>query len=237
MLRMENTTIASGSDYSRFFIPGAIVVSGIVIAAGLYFGLAGEGAPSPDAGGTAVDIEDVKMAGVPFIGEADAPVVLAVWEDYQCPFCKQFETTVLPSLVEKYVATGKLKIIFKDFAFLSEDSQTAAQYGRAIWDLYPGEFYAWRTAMYEAQDEEHGGFGNVASIDTLIKRSFPQIDLAKVQARLASHKADYDAAIDADRAEAQQFGINGTPGFVTGTVRIDGAQPLPAFTEAIEAQL
>lgn len=237
----HNVNAPAAKNYSSFYVPGAIVVAGVAVAAALYFGLAQKsGTPSAHGDGqpVAVDIKDVKTAGDPYIGKADAPAVLASWEDYQCPFCKQFETTVLPSLVKKYVVTGKLKIVFKDFAFLGNDSVTASEYARAIWDIYPAQFESWHAAMYEAQDEEGDrGFGNVASIDALIKSKFPQIDDAKVKARIASQKKEYDAAIAADRAEGGNFGINGTPGFVTGTALISGAQPLSAFTAAIDAQL
>ena len=37
----------------------------------------------------AADSAKVSTAGVPFIGEANAPVTIAYWFDYQCPFCKQ----------------------------------------------------------------------------------------------------------------------------------------------------
>ena len=235
----NNTNVSARGDYSSFFTPGAIIVAGLLIAGGMYFGLTQKsgGLAGDGTAPIAVDIEDVKTEGDPYIGRADAPVVLAAWGDYQCPFCKQFETAVLPSLVEQYVREGKLKIIFKDFAFLSEDSTTAAEYGRAVWDLYPAQYEAWRAAMYEAQDEEHGGFGNAASIDALIKKQFSQMSLTQIKTQLTAQKEAYSAAIEANRVEGQNFGINGTPGFIIGKQLINGAQPLSAFTAAIDAEL
>jgi protein-disulfide isomerase len=239
-------------DHSNLYTPAAIIIAGLLIGAGLMFGLRGNGAAAPSAGsGTpptvAVNIKDVKTAGDPYIGELSAPVTLAFWSDFQCPFCKAFEVggvqgiptpAALPDIVKNYVSTGKVKIVFKDFAFLGQDSITAAEYGRAVWKLYPDQYFAWRTAMYIAQDEEGDkGFGNAPSIDTLIKSKFPKMDDAALKADISKNKTAYDAAIQAETQEGSSFGINGTPGFITGKTEIDGAQAYSAFQSAFDAQL
>jgi len=243
---------AAKKDHSALYTPIAIVVAGALVGAGLMFGLHGQGAAAPAAGGAAqptvaVNIKDVKTAGEPYIGQANAPVTIAFWSDYQCPFCKAVEVggvaqipgdPAIPQVVKQYVDTGKVKIVFKDFAFLGNDSVTAGEYGRAIWHLYPDQFFAWRTAMYNAQDEEGDqGFGNATTIDTLIKSKFPQMSDAAVTADITKNKAAYDAAMQADESEGQSFGIQGTPGFITGTTLIDGDQPFSAFQAAIDPQL
>lgn len=237
---MGDEGTATRKDYSNLYVPGAIVLAGILIGAGLMFGLRGNSAPaggSAQAPAQAVNVKDVKTAGEPYVGNENAPLTMAYWFDYQCPFCKQFDTAVLPTLIEKYAATGKLKIIFKDFAFLGKDSITGAEYERAVWKLYPDKFLEWHEAMFKAQDEEGDqGFGNAASIDTLIK-TLPGIDGAKVKADIAANKAKYDADIAADQEEGASFGIQGTPGFIIGNRGIDGAQPLANFIAAIDPQL
>jgi protein-disulfide isomerase len=191
-------------------------------------------------------VKDVQIDGAPFIGRADAPLTMAFWSDFQCPFCKAVEVggvegiplePALPTLIKEYVDTGKLRIVFKNFAFLGEDSITAGEYDQAVWELYPDKYYAWRTAMYEAQDEEGDqGFGDATSIIALTKK-IAGIDANKVKALVSQKKAEYDARIQAETQEGQKMGVQGTPGFIVGTKAIDGAQQLPAFIEAIESQL
>jgi protein-disulfide isomerase len=225
-------------DYSNLYIPVSIIVAGAIIGLAVYatLGKSGgntAGAPTQQE----VNIKDVKLAGEPYIGKENAKLTMAYWSDYQCPFCKQFELNVLPSLIKKYVDTGKLKIVFKDFAFLGEDSNTAAEYEKAVWELFPTKFFAWREAMYKAQDEEGDqGFGDAASIDKLTA-TIGGIDVAAVKARVASSKSKYDTSIAADQTEGASFGIQGTPGFIIGNKGIDGAQPLGAFQAAIDPQL
>ena len=236
-------------DYSKLFIPASIIIAGIVIGAFAMIGLSRSGgSPSTATVPTqAVDIKDVKVtAADPYIGNANAPVTLVYWSDYQCPFCKAVEVggvqgiTVgasIPTLIKDYVDTGKLKIVFKDYPFLGNDSITAALYEHAIWKLYPSKFYTWRDAMFVAQDAEGDtGFGNAATIDALIKK-IPGLDDAKIKADIAANTATYQKEIDADRAEGTSFGITGTPGFITGKTLIPGAVDLSTFTAAIDAQL
>lgn len=221
---------------NKYFLPAAVVVAGLLIAGAVVWNGQRPPQAGPGAAPTA-DIKDIDISGDPFIGEASAPVTIAVWSDYQCPFCKKFEVETLPSIIADYVDAGKVKVVFMDFVFLGNDSVDAAVYGRAVWKLYPEQYFAWRTAMYEAQDEEGDqGFGDASSIDALTAK-IPGIDAAKVAADVKANRDGYKAAADADRAEGQKIGINATPSFVINTQIIQGAYPYPAFQEAIDAAL
>ena len=217
-------------------IPAAIIIAGVMISASIFIsnlwhpGSANTAAGAPAA--VKVDIKNVTMAGEPFIGNPNAPA-LAYFSDYQCPFCKKFDTTILPDLKTKYVDTGKLKIVFKDFTFLGPDSVTAALFGRAVWNLYPDQYFAWREAMYVAQDAEGNiGFGNRKSIETLTK-TIPGIDQAKVSAAVDANTIVYQKSIDADYAEGQKLGVAGTPSVIVGTVAVSGLDALPTYIAAI----
>lgn len=222
--------------------PIAIIIAGIIIAGAVMYGTSrSSGDDSPTDGGTqpvkAMDINNIKTAGEPYIGNINAPLTMVAWEDYQCPFCERFEKTTLSILVTQYVNTGKLKIVFKDYAFLGNDSITAAEYEHAIWALYPDKLAAWRTAMFAAQDAEGDkGFGDSASIDTLVA-TIPGLNFQKIKDDIAAHKATYDTAIADDQQEGANLGIRGTPGFVIGTQVISGAQPTNVFTQLIDAEL
>ncbi len=234
----------------KLAVPIAIVIAGALIAGAVYFASIGRGPSTgiPAAGAQpSVDIKDVKItAEDPFIGNANAPVTIAYWSDYQCPFCKAFEVggvpqipvpAAMPTIIKDYVDTGKVKIVFKDYSFLGNDSTTAALYEHAVWDLYPAKFYAWREAMFKAQDEEGDkGFGNEDSILKLTA-TISGIDAARVKAQVAAKKDAYTQSMNDDRQEGASFGVQGTPGFIIGKQLIAGAQPLASFTAAIDAEL
>lgn len=228
------------NDASSKFLPIAVVAAGLLIAGAVVWNGSrpSTGSPAAGTGGApTVNVKDVKIDGAPFIGSADAPVTLIEWSDYQCPFCKQFEVNTLPDLIKNYVDTGKVKIVFLEFAFLGSDSIAAGEYNRAIWKLYPDAYFAWRTAMYEAQDQEGDqGFGDAASIDKL-NATIPGIDAAKVAADVKANASAYQAAMEADKAEGQKMGINATPSFIVGTQMIAGAYPYATFQAALDALL
>lgn len=236
---------SSSSGANQGLIPGAIVLAGILIAgAVMWEKLPSVPNPTVDNPGGVADIANISIEGSPFIGQANAPITIAYWADFQCPFCKAFDVghpqiptpAALPEIIKQYVDTGKAKVVFKDLAFLGPDSLTAALYGRAVWDLYPAKYYEWHHAMYLAQDEEHGGFGDEPSIVALIQK-IPGIDAARVTKATKDKQAEYEALIAADRSDAQEVGISSTPSVLIGTKVITGAQPFSAFKSAIEALL
>lgn len=228
----------SGGFIEKYLTPIAVVVGAVIIALAFMFGRGGAPAQQGAQPSVAVDIKDVKTDNTPFIGDASAPVSLALWFDYQCPFCKQFEQTVTPQLIENYVKTGKLKIYFKDFQFLGEDSTTAALFAHAVWEAHPDQFYPWLVAVMDAQDDEGDqGFGDLASIEKVTQEKVPGIDVAKVKSLMETKKTEYMKVMNDSRAEASSFGINGTPSVIVGKKLLQGAVPYAQVAAEIDAEL
>lgn len=234
---------------NKFFLPLAVILAGLFIAGAVVWSNSNPTA-APTGTGTAprVNIKDVKTDNEPFIGQQDAPVTVAFWSDFQCPFCKAVEVghpqiptpPALPDIIKNYVDTGKVKVVFKDVVFLSPrngtDSLTDALYSRSVWKLYPEKYFEWRTAMFIAQDEEGGGFGNAASIDKL-NATIAGIDAAKVSADVKANTDLYTQQANANTAEAQKLGINSTPSFIVGTQLVVGAQSFASFKAVIDPML
>ncbi len=236
----------SGSD---FLTPVAIIVAGAMISGAIVWTAqqaqqsvayappaATQPGQSAEPPAPPADIAQVNLDGAAFIGDANAPVAMAYWFDYQCPFCKQEEETVFPQLIKDYVDTGKLRIVFKDFAFLGPDSQAASFAARAVWEVAPDKFRAWHKAMFDKQDEENGGWGNKADILALT-RTIDGIDAAKVEELMDSRASDYTNAMQADANEGYAQGVGGTPSFLIGKEMIVGAQPYERLKTAIETVL
>jgi len=240
----QTTPVAAApvAQKPSWMIPGSIVVAGALISGAVLFGLRGTPAPAPVAvaptvapKAPSVDIKNVHTDGNPFIGKADAPVTVAVWSDYQCPFCKRFDQTAVKQLIAEYASTGKVKIVFKDFAFLGSDSDDASRVARAVWEVASEKFETWHTAMFAKQDGENSGWGSEEDILALTQSL--GIDSAKVAALLKTKGDDYQKLIDADKAEADTFGINGTPGTVIGTSLLSGAVPYSNVKQLVEKAL
>ncbi len=232
-----NTNESNGVFLPIAVVIGCLFIGGAVLWNGAHPSAAPTGTAPTGPTPIAVNIKNIKTDGDPYLGQATAPVTIAFWGDFQCPYCKQFELNTLPQIVKDYVDTGKVKLVFMDFAFLGNDSIAGGEYSRSVWKLYPAQYFAWRTAMYTAQDQEGDqGFGNAATIDKL-DATIAGIDAAKVAADVKANASTYDAEMNADKAEAGKAGVNATPSFVIGTQMLPGALPYENFKAAIDAAL
>jgi protein-disulfide isomerase len=63
------------------------------------------------------------------LGNADAPVTIVEYASMTCSHCASFHTTVLPVLKEKYIDTGKVRLIFREFP-LDERAALASMLAR-----------------------------------------------------------------------------------------------------------
>ncbi len=232
---------AQSPQANSFSIPMAIVVAGILIAGAIFIGLRGSNSPNTAVGNIpqpqqptsqAADISKVKVAGHPFVGSPNAPITIAYWYDYQCPFCKKSEKEAMPQLISDYIKTGKVKLVYKDFQFLGEDSQTAGLAEHAVWEIAPDKFVEWHQAMYDKQDKENSGWGKKEDILALTKSL--GIDSDKVSQLMISKATEYQQGMDNDKTEGSAFGVSGTPSFIIGKQLLVGAQPYSAIKQLID---
>ncbi len=200
-------------------IPIAIVVAGAIIGVSLIVALRQPGNSAAAAApqqptAQAAHISKVKIAGEPFIGKQDAPVTMAYWYDYQCPFCQRNEEETMPQIVKEYVDTGKLKIVFKDYQFLGPDSQTLGQFSHAVWEAAPDKFYAWHKVVYDNQGTENTGWATHAKIMSITTSVLGADTANKVDQLVKTKGAAYQNIMDSDKSEGTYMGISGTHGAI-----------------------
>ena len=211
---------ATESPLEKYLTPIAVLLGALIIALAFAFG--GGDRPAGDDTGTAsnVDIKDVQTDGAPFIGSVTAPVTVAVWYDFQCGYCKRFEASTLADVEKEFVDSGKVKIVYKDFQFLGQASLDTAVYSRAVWDAAPTLWSTWFKQVMAGEGEATLTTAGLDAVSTAVG-----IDAARISTLIKEKGAEYKAAIEADRAEGQSFGITGTPGSIIGTTLVGGAQP------------
>lgn len=162
------------------------------------------------------------------LGEVDAPVVMIAYSEFQCPFCGKFARDTEPTLVEKYVDDGTLRIEWRDFPYLGPESRLAARAGRAA--AAQDRFWEFEEAMYADQlppnsgdlDEDH-----LAGVAESIG-----LDVGSFRADMASPQAE--RAVQDDFAQGQAIGVTGTPAFLVNGVPVIGAQPTEVFEQTVE---
>lgn len=239
----------SPSPRTSLLLPASIIVASLIISGTIWLSarafvdggtapvvVADESKASPASATPpvpAVDSASVSAVDSPMLGDPSAPVVMAYWFDYQCPFCRQFEQATMPGLIENYVNTGKLRIVFKDFAFLGPDSTTAGTIARAVWAVSPKAFYSWHKAMFQKQDRENGGWGSREDILALTK-TIDGIDEAKVEDALNASAAAYQARMESDLQEGSSMGVSGTPTAIIGDQVVSGAEEYRSVADLID---
>lgn len=121
-------------------------------------------------------------AGIPqdgiTLGSPDAPATVVVFADAKCPFCRDFDISELPGIVDKYVRPGKAKIKLRMRAFLGNDSRTAADavYAAAQQD----KAFQATGILYQNQGEETEEWVTGSYVDKLLK-SVDGLDVAKAK--------------------------------------------------------
>ena len=92
------------------------------------------------------------------IGNLDAPVTLEVWADYQCPICGAWANGVEPTLYERFITEGKLRIVHHDYAFLGEESFAAAIGAACVEKQDPAKFWSFHSYVFANQNGENDGW-------------------------------------------------------------------------------
>ena len=168
------------------------------------------------------------VAGQPAYGAPDAPVTIVEFSDFECPYCRRFFHDTLPALHRRYVDTGQVRMIFRDFPLdeIHPNARKAAEAAECARDQ--GQFWEMHGLLFS-----HGVAGGVSQFKALageLGLSGAQFDDCLDSGRKAPLvQADYEAGLAA--------GVRGTPGFVINGVVIAGAQPIEVFEQVIAAAL
>jgi protein-disulfide isomerase len=230
---MDTKAQGASAFFEKYGTALAVLVGALIIGGAFAFGQGGDRAAAPAAGEpVAVDIKDVNVDDSPFVGPRGADVTIAVWFDYQCHFCKEFKVNTLQEVQNAY--GDQVRIVYKDFQFLGVASTEAAVYARAVWEAHPDRWSEWFAGMFAAGPDSEGTL-TVAQMDALSQSL--GLDVARITSLRTDKRAEYLERIDADRAEGQSYGINGTPGTIIGTQLVAGAQPFANLKPLIDAEL
>lgn len=170
----------------------------------------------------------------PYLGEANAPITIVEYSDFQCPYCSTFFKKTLPSIVENYVKTGKVKFVYKDFPLSGHANAVPA----AIATHCAGEQNAY-WYMHDMLFDHQAEWSRLEVLDaeseflTYAKRL--ELDTDKFSTCQAGDA--YNKIIQDGFAEGVKLGVDGTPGFDIGGELVVGAHPYAKFDQTIKAQL
>lgn len=212
---------------SVYLVPIAVIIAGGLIALSLWSQTSSPQKPETEN----TNIEQVGKGTLPPLGSENAPVVFVEFGDFQCSFCAKFLKDTENVLRERFVSSGKMKIYWRDYASLGEESRNAALAARCANEQ--GKFWHYHDLLFFRQKGENkGGF----SKENLIKIA-DELGLAHNQFEECLNSEKYLTEVAEDVKSGQDLGVQGTPTVFINGERVVGAQSLELFLDTINKYL
>lgn len=185
-----------------------IVVVVVIIVAG----------SSSNSGGDASNVEHIAevnkiVKGIPqeelTLGKSTAPTTLYMYGDLQCPICKEYVEEVLPEIISSEVKSGKVKLTYRDYIIISEESIPAGEAAYAAGEQ--GKGWSFIETFYRNQGEERSGYVTEEFIESIGKAAGVP-DMAQFNKERKSGK--FKKKVESTTKQASTtFGFTGTPSF------------------------
>lgn len=174
--------------------------------------------------------------GSPILGDPNAPITLVEFGDYQCHYCNVFFQSIEKDILKNYVDTGKVKIIFKDYNIIGEDSVIASQGAHCANDQ--GLFWEYHDILYSNWTGENNGWASSENLAIFAQ----QIGLNMNKWSECMKKGSHSQIILKSNDDARTLELTGTPAFFIinseGKVsKLFGAQPFEVFKKIFDNQL
>lgn len=172
------------------------------------------------------------------LGSESAKVWFIVASDFECPFCRAFETEAWPSIRRDYVETGKIRVAFMNFPMYMKNppmhprSVPAAEV--AMCAGAQDKFWQMHDVLFANQEKWVRGADPMAIWESYA--TSVGLDVAAWRACMTAHSTR--SMVEQDFARLLPLGVQGTPSFVIGdSLAIVGTGPYPEFKKAIDAAL
>lgn len=218
------------------YVVGAVAVIGVVVAASLLFFqretsvmTSGAAINRPESSTDRLWQPDGRTRGNP-----NAPVTMIEYSDFTCGYCVKFFRDTWPRLREKYVETGKIRLLYRDYPRDPDGpAMTAAIAARCAGDQ--GRYWDMHDRLFTGRIET----------DT-IQAHAKTIGLDQPAFAACLRDAPHRPAILQDKEDGIRIGFVGTPGFIlmrTGRagkekpIGLPGAFPVGVFEQEIDRLL
>lgn len=164
------------------------------------------------------------------LGDPNAPVTIIEYASLTCPHCAQFHNEVLPELKERYIATGKVRMIYRDFP-LDQRALDAAALAHCAG---PERYFGFIDVLFQTQASWSRADDHLAALRQLGKLG--GLTESEIDACLADQ--ELSDQILKTRLDAQnQHDITSTPSFVIDGKTYAGSRDIEEFGALIDPLL
>ena len=171
----------------------------------------------------AANADDIYNDGVSYVGgNPDGDITIVEFSDYRCPYCKRAH----PEVAELVATDGNVRLIYKEFPILGQDSLTTAQFALATLMVAGPEAYV---EVSNALMDLRG-----APSDGALSKIAEGLGLDAAALLEKMKSTEVSQAIQANRALGQRLQISGTPTFILGDQVVRGYVPLENMRAMVE---
>jgi len=172
----------------------------------------------------------------PILGDTNAPLTLVEFGDYQCTYCKKFFHETEDTISINYIQTGKVKMLFKDFIVVNEDSVNAASAAHCANDQQM--FWQYHSTLYNNWDGEGTGWASSEQLHQFA--IILGLDMNEFSECMANSK--WKDLVLSSHDDGRTLGVSATPTFFiidenNEVLKITGAQRYDVFQEVFDSLL
>lgn len=165
-------------------------------------------------------------------GSPSAKVWLIEASDFQCPFCKEWHDESYDAIVKEYVSTGKVRLAFlNDPLSMHQYSMQAAE--AAMCASVQNKFWPMHQALFATQHQWEVLRDPAPYFDSLAVKA--GVNAADWRTCVSTHATR--PLIDADKDRLRRSGVEATPTFFIGSVKLEGVQPIATMRKALDDAL
>ena len=172
----------------------------------------------------------------PILGNPNAPITMVEFGDYQCTFCSKFFHETENPIITNYVKTGKVKILFKDYIILGQDSMNAANAAHCANDQKL--FWEYHSMLYNNWAGENTGWADLAHLHEFANTLGLDMDVFST----CMSDLKWNELVNLSSKDGQKLGVSGTPTFFVidqnnDVIKIVGAQHYDVFKQIFDSVL
>lgn len=172
----------------------------------------------------------------PILGNPNAPITMVEFGDYQCTFCSKFFHETENSIITNYIKTGKVKILFKDYIILGQDSINAANAAHCANDQKL--FWEYHSMLYNNWAGEDTGWADLAHLHEFANTLGLDMDVFST----CMSDLKWNELVNLSSIDGQKLGVSGTPTFFVidqnnDVIKIVGAQHYDVFKQIFDSVL
>ena len=213
----------------------AVIIAIVLIGASWYFsGPDDSSRADKNAGDAEISAGESVQDYDPYLGKQDAKVILVEFADFQCPSCALFHFGAGSAIFEEYVKKGLVKIVFKDFPFLGEESYSAAYATGCAKEQ--GKFWEYHDYLFEYRmknETENSGAFSVANLISFAEK----IGLNKETFSDCLWSEKYKDKVAKDLEDGKNAGVIATPTIFINGRKEEGLLSFESYQKIIEEEL